>query len=328
MHRLRATHPAPLVAASTLALALTIVLVALSWCPANADPESPQTFHIANITKVMVGFNGDSTIQAVEIKMLLGGENLVSTMQIATYNGSGVKIATLGTFPATVPNGLAGDNILCATPNFQTTFGIIPDLLLTPGIPVTSGQVVYEKATCRVNALPYGNVTTPLTSATVAPPLPRDGAAVLVRTVDDATAPTCPLSEDAAARFVLRTGSSTNPIVFRNNARATVSVFSTVTGTDGSPPALSVLQASPNPFRGTTHIEAPDWRPLSVYNIQGRLVRVLTCLQGGACPSIAGPFRGEWDGTDGQGREVPSGIYFLRYAGANGLVVKRIALTR
>lgn len=318
MQRLRATHPAPF----ALALALTIVLVALSWCPAYA------TFHIANISKVMCGFNGDSTIQAVEIKMTTGGQNLVSAMQIVIYNGSGTLVATLGTFPANVPNGLGGDNILCATPKFQTTFGIIPDLVITPGIPVTSGQVVYEKVGCRVNGIPYGNVTTPLAGPTVAAPLPRDGAAVLVRTIDDPTSPTCPLSEDAAARMALRTGSPTNPIVFRNNARTTVNVFSTVTGTGGSPPVTSALQASPNPFRGTTTIVAPDWRPLSVYNIQGRLVRVLTCLQGGACPGIAGPFRGEWDGTDSQGREVPSGIYFLRYAGANGIVVKRIALLR
>ena len=192
MQRLRATHPLPFALASTLALTLTVALIALSWCPADADPENTETFHIANISKIMCGFNGDSTIQAVEIKMTTGGQNLVSAMQIVIYNGSGTLVATLGTFPANVPNGLGGDNILCATAKFQTTFGIIPDLVITPGIPVTSGQVVYEKVGCRVNGIPYGNVTTPLAGPTVAAPLPREGAAVLVRTIDDPTSPTCP----------------------------------------------------------------------------------------------------------------------------------------
>jgi hypothetical protein len=328
MHRPHTTLPAHFVVVSILALILALALVALSSRPAHGDPESPAAFHLVEVSKIMVGFNGDTDIQAVELKMIAGAENLVTAMEIATYNGAGVKQATLGTFAASVPNALNGDNILCATAKFRDTFLITPDLLIAPGLLVTSGQVSYEKATCRGNVIPYGDVTAPLTSLTVAPPLPSQGAAVLVRTVDNAISPFCPLTEDAAARFALRTGSPTNPIVFRNNLRQTVNVFSTITGTEGSPPAHSALRASPNPSRGSTRIEAPDWGPLSVHDIQGRLVRVLTCAPGGACPAVAGPFRGEWDGTDIKGREVPSGIYFLRYVGRGGLVVKRIALIR
>ena len=325
MHRAYAALSAHRITVSTLVLALALALVAFPSRPAYGEPES---FHIANISKIMVGFNGNTNIQAVEIKMIGAGENLVTSMEIATYDRDNNKLATLGTFGGSVPNGLNGDNILCATALFRDTFGITPDLLITPGLLVTTGQVSYEKLGCRVNSIAYGDVPVPLTGPTSTTPLPAQGAAVLVRTVDDATFPTCPLSENSGARFVLQTGSPTNPVVFRNNARATVNVFSTVTGTDGAPPVVSGLRASPNPFRGTTQIEAPEWRPLSVHDIQGRLVRVLTCAPGGACPGIAGPFRGSWDGTDSQGRDVPSGIYFLRYAGSNGLVVKRIALTR
>ena len=329
MRRLQSIHLSGTLLGFILALILAVTLVALLAPPAHGATQSPAGFHIAEITKVLVGFNGDTDIQAVEIKMTAAGENFVSAMEIATYDGNGVKLATLGTFTVNLPNGLTGDNILCATAKFQTTFPTItPDLIITPGIPVTSGQVVYEKVGCRVNALPYGAVTTPLTSPTVAPPLPAQGATVLVRTVDTPTSPFCPHSEDAANRFGLRSGSLTNPIVFRNNARQTVTVFSTVTGTDGSPPSPVALRIWPNPFRGSTLIEAPDWRPLSIYDIRGRLVRILTCVAGGPCPAVAGPFRGEWDGTDGQGRDLPSGIYFLRYAGAGGVVVTRIALMR
>ena len=73
---------------------------------------------------------------------------------------------------------------------------------------------------------------------------------------------------------------------------------------------------------------APDWAPLTIHDIQGRLVRVLTCVAGGACPQVAGPYHGEWNGTDSHGHDVPSGIYFLRYVGRTGTVIKRIAITR
>jgi hypothetical protein len=326
MHRAHAKHSAHFLAKSTLALALAFALVAIAVRPAYA------TFHLVNITKVMVGFNGNTNIQAVELKMVLGGQNLVSGVELSSYDGAGNKVGTLGTFAANLPNSLSGDNILCATALFRDTFGITPDLLIAPGLLVTSGQVLFEKPSplCTVNSVAYGDVPTPLPSSgpSSAAPLPAQGAAVLVRTVDDATAPSCPLSENSGARMVLRTGSPTNPIVFRNNARTTVNVFSTVTGTNGAPPVLPALRAAPNPFRETTVIEAPEWRPLSIYDIQGRLVRVLTCAPGEACPTVAGPFRGQWDGTDSQGRVMPSGIYLLRYTGAYGLVVKRIALTR
>ncbi len=327
MRRLQSIHPSGTLLAFILAVLLTVTLVALLARPAHGEEQTPASFHIVNITKLMAGYNGDTSIQAVELKMTAGGQNLVNGLSIAAYNGSGALLATLGTFAGNVPNALNGDRILCATTNFRDTFGIIPDLIITPGIPITSGQVAFETPGCRVNVLPYGTVPTPLTSPTAAPPLPSQGATALVRTVDSPTALTCPLAEDAGNRFALTSGGPGHPIVFTNNARASVSVLSTVTGVGGTP-AERIVRASPNPFRGATVIEAPDWRPLSIYDIRGRLVRVLTCVEGGACPDVFGPFSGEWDGTDNQGRPVPSGIYFLRYAGANGTVVTRMALTR
>jgi len=192
-----------------------------------------------------------------------------------------------------------------------------------------TGQVSYGKPACRVNTIPYGNVTKSVTAgATKAPFLPTAGATILIRRIDSPGLPTCPLSEDAGSRFQVKTGSPASPDTFTNNAGASVLVSSTVTGVGGTPPAPPVLRVFPNPVRGTTQIEAPDWSPLTIHDIQGRLVRVLTCRAGGACPQVAGSFKGEWNGTDSRGRDVPSGIYFLRYVGQTGTVIKRIAVTR
>jgi len=329
MRRTHDTFPFGLVLVLTFALAVAVVLLAILTRPAHGDTQDPQAFHLNEITKLMVGYNGDATIQAVELKMLAAAENQVGGVSIRTFNAAGIVQATLGTFAAgtILPNSAAGSRILCATANFQSTFGIAADLTITAGIPITTGQVSFESASCRVNVLPYGAVTVPLGGPSAAPPLPAGGATALVRTIDSPTSgcPT-PVPEDAAARFGLSSGSSGSPIVFQNNAQNTVGVFSTVTGVEPTPPAPGVLRVSPNPFRDATRIEAPGWRPLTIHDVRGRLIRVLTCQ--GACPQIAGPFQGEWDGTDSEGRRVPSGVYLLRYADPSGIALKRIALIR
>jgi len=329
MNRLQVTPAFRLIVLSTLALTLIIALVAVTSRAAHGDTEAPQTFHIAEITKIMAGYNGDATIQAVEIKTLGTGENLVNGASIVVVNADSTATANLGTFAADVPNGAAGVRILCATAAFQTAFGITADLTITPGIFPKTGQVSYEKPACRVNTVPYGDVAKTITpGATRAPYLPVAGATILIRRIDSPGLPTCPLSENSQLRFAQKEGTAASPDTFTNNAGTSVFVSSAVTGVGTLPPAHPVVRVYPNPIRGTTQIEAPDWAPLTIHDIQGRLVRVLTCVAGGACPQVAGPYKGEWNGTDSHGHDVPSGIYFLRYVGRSGSVVKRIAITR
>ena len=52
--------------------------------------------------------------------------------------------------------------------------------------------------------------------------------------------------------------------------------------------------------------------PLDVYSVDGRLVRTL--VEGHAGP---GPVEVSWDGLDGQGRRVGSGLYFIRLVAGN-----------
>lgn len=309
-----------------IALLPWVLVSALILCATLCAAPAWAAFHLNEINKIMVGYNGDQTIQAVEIKMIADFENVVNTGTIKVYDANGAFVSTLGTFSGNVAVGVTGRKILCATSNFASTFGITPDLVITPGLPVTTGQVAFELPTCLVNAIPYGAINVFKNGPTAAPPIPADGATVLVRIVDDLTIPSCPLNEDANARFKLASGSSAFPITFTNNADASVNVFTTVTAASGAPPSVGAIHVYPNPIRGSARVEAPAWAPLTVHDVQGRVVRVLTCL--GACPAIAGPFRGEWDGTDQVGRRLPSGIYFLRYAGAPRPEVKRVVLLR
>src|SRR5882672_8876402 len=107
-----------------------LVLLALPILihPTPADA----AFHLNEITKVMVGLNGNPTIQAVELKMLANLENQLAGVSIKVYDAGGAAVDSLGSFTGAVPNGIAGRNILCATRNFAATFGITPDLLIKP----------------------------------------------------------------------------------------------------------------------------------------------------------------------------------------------------
>ena len=276
------------------------------------NPGSAQAaFHLNEFTKVMVGLNGNNTIQAVELKMLASGENLVTGMSIKVYNASGTQTDSLGSFAGSVPNGIAGGNILCATQNFAATFGITPDLLIKPGLLVGTGQVSFEKPACFVNALAYGAVSTPKNGTTSAAALSNTGATALVRTIDDGTAIFCPLAEDAAARFGLVSGTSTTPITFTNNAGVSVQVFPTAAGVGEGAVGSVALRVYPNPFNKGARIVAPGYGYIAIYDIGGRLVRSWGSL--GVSPAAVGPMRLDWDGKDRAGRELASGIYFVQY---------------
>jgi len=314
---------------SALTPAFLLAALLLGASAALADSEKAETFHIMEIVQVMAGYNGNTGIQAVEMKELAAGQDLVATGQINVYDKDGVLATTLGTFAANLANGTSGAHILCATAAFASAFSITPDLVLTPGVPLPSGQIVFEKAGCKVNSVPYGAINTIVANTSTAPTIPTLGATVLFRTADAPTTLTCPLTDNAAARFAIRSGTSTSSfLVFQTNTGDTAHVWSTVTSVETTPPEPVRLQASPNPFRVTTQIDAPDWGPLAIHDVQGRLVRVLTCAPGGACPQVAGAFRGSWDGRDGRGRAMPSGVYFLRYSGASGRAVKAIVYLR
>jgi hypothetical protein len=87
------------------------------------------------------------------------------------------------------------------------------------------------------------------------------------------------------------------------------------------PRNLSLQQNFPNPFNSSTLIEfeiprktmnKSDEASLIIYDIQGRQVRTL--VQANLTP---GNYQVSWDGKNGSGRPVPTGIYFyqLQYGG-------------
>jgi hypothetical protein len=115
-----------------------------------------------------------------------------------------------------------------------------------------------------------------------------------------------------------------------NNAvRESVVVRSGAGIEDGSnmPRAFSLDRAAPNPFGGTTAIRYAIPRltsaKLSVYSAMGAQVRT---LQNGKLEP--GYYSAAWNGRDGFGRLLPSGIYLFRLQAGNYSATGKVLLSR
>jgi hypothetical protein len=94
-------------------------------------------------------------------------------------------------------------------------------------------------------------------------------------------------------------------------------------------PASYALHApAPSPFRATTSLRfdlphtARVW--LEILDVNGRRVRAL--LSGD--PLEAGRRERTWDGCDGRGRPVPSGVYLARMRAPGFTAVRKLQVLR
>jgi hypothetical protein len=80
---------------------------------------------------------------------------------------------------------------------------------------------------------------------------------------------------------------------------------------------LTILSLSPNPFSPPTEISFESRRSshvtMDIYDVCGRRVR--TVPLGALGPGLHWT---RWDGRDGSGDTVPSGVYFVRLSGSDG----------
>ena len=95
----------------------------------------------------------------------------------------------------------------------------------------------------------------------------------------------------------------------------------------GLPEGPQLQQNRPNPFNSQTVIpyflRAPGQARLEVYGLTGQRVALLR--QG---PQQAGLHRLHWDGRDGEGRPLASGIYFYRLVTAEVILTRKLVLLR
>ena len=102
-----------------------------------------------------------------------------------------------------------------------------------------------------------------------------------------------------------------------------------VTGVETEQPAAAVAMAPnyPNPFNPSTtlrfHLAYPAEVDLAIYDVRGRRIRELAVRTFGA-----GDHELVWDGRDGDGRAMPSGIYLARLMAADQRLTQKLVLVK
>jgi hypothetical protein len=115
--------------------------------------------------------------------------------------------------------------------------------------------------------------------------------------------------------------------VYGQNVRADGTLGGDLTAAPSTPVPAASLAAWPNPFNPSTALRlslaAPATVRLSIHDAQGRLLRVLA---DGELP--AGETTLRWDGRDGRGAPLPTGLYFAHLGAGREAITRKLLLLK
>lgn len=99
-----------------------------------ATQATEAAFHLMQIEQIIGGVNGDTTAQAIQLRLRSNGQNLVTSASVRAVDAAGANQITLDDMTTNVANGQAGRRILLATPNFAnyTDIPLVADFIMDP----------------------------------------------------------------------------------------------------------------------------------------------------------------------------------------------------
>src|SRR5262245_63619959 len=129
----------PIIFASLLVLAAGALVAA----PASA------TFHIMQIEQVIAGVDGNTGVQAIQLRMRSVGQNLVAQSRLNVRDANGLNPILVLDLTTNVTNSAAGARVLIASANFSTFTNpaLTPDFVMTSLIPaayLAAGSLTFE----------------------------------------------------------------------------------------------------------------------------------------------------------------------------------------
>jgi len=127
----------------TLNLVASVALIGLFSAPASA------TFHAMQIEQIILGVNGDTSAQAIQLRLREDNQGRMMDASLWAYDAFGFnKTALVDTFPSVVANDGAGSRVLITTPSFAnfTQTPLISDFVMNsvPESFLDAGRVTFE----------------------------------------------------------------------------------------------------------------------------------------------------------------------------------------
>lgn len=117
------------------------MVAALLSLPAEA------TFHAMQIERVIGGICGDVNQQAIQLRMRVADQNLVSGARLRAWDAAGANPVVVVDFGANVTNGSGGSRVLSESVAFGTGQDPAEDFFLTALIPASylrAGRLTFE----------------------------------------------------------------------------------------------------------------------------------------------------------------------------------------
>ncbi len=130
-------------------LKLTSTLLTITLLTSSAQAG----FHVMQIEEIIGGINGNTTAQAIQLRLKSAGQNLVSNASIWAADATGSNRVLLLDISANVTNSAGGARVLLATSAFTTAMNatggpaFVPDFTLATPIPVAylnAGKITFE----------------------------------------------------------------------------------------------------------------------------------------------------------------------------------------
>ncbi len=300
----------------------TLLSLVLALITFTAVVPAHATFHLMQIEQVIAGVDGNTTVQAIQLRMRLAFQDQLQQSRLVAWNAAGLNPVVVATPDNPVLNNGSGVRVLIATANFSsfTNPPAAPDFILDNLIPASylaAGSLTFEDASGTIIywRLSWGGAgytgsnlgsTTNDSDGNFGPPFAGALPSADLRALLFNKAATA-LSTSNANDYNLTAAAAQ----FVNNNGDAVVVQSNPTGIPDLALGSQLFQNVPNPFNPSTSIDfklsEPSHATLRIYDARGALV---TTLFDRDVP--AGPRRVTWDGRDSHGQRVSSGVYFYR----------------
>jgi hypothetical protein len=126
-----------------LVLGATLATLGLAPTPAQA------TFHLMQIEQVIGGVGGDTSAQAIQLRMRVNGQGGVSKARLVVRDAAGANPVVLIDFDTDITPEVQGERILIVSTGFaaHASPAVVPDFTLVNTIPDTylaAGSLTYE----------------------------------------------------------------------------------------------------------------------------------------------------------------------------------------
>jgi len=238
------------------------------------------TFHLMQIEQVIGGVNGDTSAQAIQLRMRFTGQDLITGTTIVAVDAAGNNPITILTIPSNVGIDAGGSRILITTASFANyeATPITSDFIMTNPIPASylaAGRLSYQKPTYQAGAALWSvswggaSYTGPNTGTidndadgNFAPPfagvLPSTSTVALLFN-GVASAP----STNNAADYSVTAGTAT----FTNNAGASTTLITITPSPTPTPTPSATPSATPTATPGTLANISTRLRVLSGDNV-------------------------------------------------------------